>query len=104
MFSATLTEERTSEVVIRLEGELDLATTPDLAAVVGGALASGASRIVLDAARLEFADSTGLAGIARLSKQASDQGSALVLCNCNELTAKVLALTGLDTLVEVLAG
>jgi anti-anti-sigma factor len=102
MFSAILTD-RSPEVVIRLEGDLDIAATMDLTGVVACALASGARRIVLDAAGLAFADSTGLAGVARVSKQASEQGSAVVLCNCSEQTSKVLALTGLDAVVEVLA-
>ncbi len=102
MFSATLTE-CIPEVVICLEGELDIAASADLSGVVGSALVAGAPRIILDASGLAFADSTGLAGIARLSKQASEHGSAVLLCNCNELTSKVLALTGLDAVVEVLA-
>ena len=48
-------------IVVRLMGELDLSTVPELEAAVGWVLAGRRGRLVVDARDLEFADSTAIA-------------------------------------------
>ncbi len=48
-------------VVIVLDGELDIATADELSAAVADAVSSVGTRLVVDAERLRFADSTAIA-------------------------------------------
>lgn len=48
-------------VVIVLDGELDLATTGQLNAAVADAIASVSTYLIVDAERLQFADSSAIA-------------------------------------------
>jgi anti-sigma B factor antagonist len=52
-----------------LAGDLDLLTAPQLTGRVAHALDRGATEVVLDAERLEFCDSSGLAALVRLAQQ-----------------------------------
>ncbi|MEX2658912.1 MAG: STAS domain-containing protein [Acidimicrobiales bacterium] len=103
MFSATITE-RTPETVIHLEGDLDIAATPHLVGVVQGAMNAGYRRISLDLEDVSFVDSTGLACVARLTRRASELDIDLVLRHPNDLAARVLEVTGLDTVIDIRTG
>ena len=75
--------ERTgTTAIVRLVGELDLATAPELTDVLHG-LEPGCQRIILDLTGLEFIDSTGL----RLE---------FVITGAAGAVLRVLRLTGLD--------
>ena len=102
MFQATITD-RLPRTVITLEGELDLASTPQLVAIVRGVMDAGSAEIVLDMAELSFIDSTGLSGVAKLADQARSSGASLELRSPSALTAQVLEVTGLDRVITVCA-
>ncbi len=102
MFQATITD-RLPRTIIALEGELDLASTPQLLAIVSGVMAAGSGEIVLDMAELTFIDSTGFSGVATLAEQARSSGASLELRSPSELTAQVLEVTGLDRVITVRA-
>ena len=102
MFQATITD-RLPRTIILLQGELDIASTPQLLAIVRGVLDAGSEEIVLDMAALSFIDSTGLSGIATLADQARSSGASLELRSPSELTAQVLEVTGLDRVITVCA-
>ena len=61
---------------IRLEGELDLASVPELAAAIKRPIVD-ASEIILDVEELSFIDSAGLRGI--LDRQASCMRAGIAL-------------------------
>ena len=61
-------------VVLRLDGELDLAGVPLLEEAVANALLDGVAAIVLDLRGLEFVDSTGLRAILAQDKRSADSG------------------------------
>lgn len=102
MFQATIIE-RLPRTIISIEGELDIASTPQLLAIVGGVLDAGSTSIVLDMVDLTFIDSTGLSCVASLADQARSSGAALEVRSPSELTAQVLAVTGLDRVIPVCA-
>ena len=56
-----LSEDRDGAPLVKLEGELDMATAPELEAVVGPIIAGKPPRLVVNAAGLEFADSSAIA-------------------------------------------
>jgi len=56
-------ESRPGTLVLRLEGELDLASAPDFRTATREAGAADVDRVVLDLRELEFCDSSGLHAI-----------------------------------------
>lgn len=88
-------------VLVRLEGELDLATAPTLERVVNLAVDSGAPTVVLDLSALTFVDSTGIHVLIAAQRRALKQGFALVLRSPTQQVRKILRLTGLDQVMVI---
>jgi stage II sporulation protein AA (anti-sigma F factor antagonist) len=104
MSTATLSAtiiERSPATLIHLDGDLDAATTRDLARVVEGALNAGVRHLVLDLSSLEFVDSTGLDIILRLHCKAEQVGADLIVCNPSPTTSKLIELTHSGTVLNI---
>jgi anti-anti-sigma factor len=81
--------------VVHVAGELDLATTPRLSAVLE-ALEQPCDRVVLDLSALAFIDSTGLRLTVAEYQRATRDGFDLVVAGADGHVLDVLRLTGLD--------
>ncbi len=88
-------------IVLRLEGELDTATARELRTAVATAMATDATAVVLDLARLSFIDSTGIAVFLAACHQAESHGRSFTLRHPSRMVLKVLHLTGVDRLLDV---
>ena len=86
------TSECNGRAVVTLSGELDVA---DAASVVAALAATVAHQreIIIDLAGLEFIDSSGLAALARVRKQARRAGGDVLLAAPQHQVLRVLALT-----------
>ena len=84
--------------VVRVVGELDLATAPQLRELLVALVAGGSRHVTLDLADLAFIDSTGLkvfvAGLERLR----DCGGDLALRSPSPAALRVFEITGLTTM------
>jgi anti-sigma B factor antagonist len=95
----TITENVCTMSVI---GEVDAATAPKMTEI--GTLSlhqSLADRLVIDLAACTFMDSTGIGAIIQLRNTATGLSKDVVLSNVSERVARVLAITGLDTVLTV---
>ena len=81
--------------IVRLAGELDIATAPELTEVLHG-LEPSCNRVILDLTGLEFIDSTGLRLAVTEHGRASMDGFEFVITGAAGAVLKVLRLTGLD--------
>jgi stage II sporulation protein AA (anti-sigma F factor antagonist) len=88
-------EHAGTTAIVRLAGELDLATVPELTEVLH-ALDGGCERVILDLTALEFIDSTGLRLAVTEHGRASADGFEFVIAGAAGAVLKVLRLTGLD--------
>ncbi len=69
------------QVVLRIEGELDVATVPVLASAVTAQLQTPPHSLFLDLSDTTFMDSTGARELARSARAAASCGTALrVIC------------------------
>jgi anti-sigma B factor antagonist len=94
------TGERT---VITVRGELDLATAPQLEEALLPPLDGGAS-VALDLRDLEFMDSTGVRVIVAAHLSSQEHHGALTVCAVPDgPVARVLEISGLDTVLDVVA-
>lgn len=82
-------------IVVGLEGELDLATGPQLDTFIE-ALEMRPERLVLDLSGLEFCDAAGLKALLAVERKLAVHGVDLILGNPQRMVARVLALTGLN--------
>lgn len=82
--------------VLALEGELDLATVPDLTARLCELHDDQPERIVLDLRALSFMDSTGLAAIIDANLHSRRDGRRLELICDGGQAGRLLQLTGVD--------
>jgi anti-sigma B factor antagonist len=92
-------DDSPARVVIRLAGEIDLATVPQLRQVLD-AHARSRQTMVLDLREIEFVDSMGLAALVRARHRAIARGAKLELVAPPESVYKVFTLTRLDQLFE----
>ena len=86
-------------VRVSLEGELDVASAPELLDALDE-LRSKDTWFELDLRKLQFMDSTGLRAVIRVSKQVSDEGRTMRVIRGPELVQRVFEITGADAMVE----
>ena len=77
-------------------GEVDLLGAPELREALLGALAAGATRIVVDMTSTRFIDSTTLGVILGASKRLRPGGGELVLVIDNPSIRRIFEITLLD--------
>ncbi|MBA9001564.1 STAS domain-containing protein [Thermomonospora cellulosilytica] len=88
--------ERDGWTVVRITGELDLATAPRLEEhVTGLTLTRPTLRLVLDMTELQFCDSTGLGTLVALHRRLDSGGGRLVLVGLHGQPLHLLTRTGL---------
>jgi anti-sigma B factor antagonist len=84
---------------LRVDGELDLATAPVLAA-----LPDGGGDVVVDVSRIRFVDSTGLSVLVQAHHAARSAGRRLVLVAPSLRVRRLLQITGLDDVMTIVDG
>ena len=98
----TLSHKQTDgDAVIALDGELDLASAPDLAQLAGELVRNGAGNIIVDAQRLSFCDSSGLRILVSIANELRPTGGRVAIVNPQPVVLRVLELTGLDRTVMI---
>jgi anti-sigma B factor antagonist len=96
----TVVREDGPEVsVLTLEGELDLSTAPRLSDRIDEVVGDGRFRILVDLAAVTFCDSTGMSAFVRGHYLCADGGGWLRLVGARGTVARVLQISGLDTLL-----
>jgi len=89
---------------LRVTGDLDLETAPQVLAAIEPHLAGGTEPLVLDLSRLTFIDSSGLSALIRVHQRTTDAGRGLAIVPPAPPVAKVLEITGLDEVLPLRPG
>ena len=98
------TREEGDWTIVEVAGQLDVATAPEFRQVLVEAQYGGASQVLVDVAGVEFVDSMGLGVLIGAHKRArSHEGASLVIARPSERMRHLLELTGLDTVLTVVA-
>jgi len=87
--------------LIRVVGEVDANTAPELRDAAIGLLKDGVHSLVIDCERVSFMDSAGLTALIDAHTLASDQRGALVVRRPTELVNRLLRITGLDAELRI---
>ena len=90
-----------SIVVLSLVGELDAASVSDLRAHFDDLSSRDAADVVIDVARLEFIDSSGLNALAVGARTTKSNGGSLVVAGPSEHLKQVFEIVDLGSELEV---
>lgn len=89
------------EYEVRLLGELDMSTAPQLREELLRLTAAGATMVTIDLSELAFVDSTGLSVLITGLKRLREQGGELALRSPTPGTRRVLEITGLTEVFPI---
>jgi len=95
-------EQRENNVIIlKLEGELDVYTSPKLKEKIVTSIKSGIPFVVLDLKGLSYVDSTGLGVMAAGLKRLRENDGNMVLVSPQKIVQKILEITNMDTSLKI---
>lgn len=86
---------------VRLRGELDMSTAPQLRDELQRLSAEGAPQVTVDLSGLAFVDSTGLSVLITALKRFRQQGGDMALRSPTPGTRRVLEITGLTEVFAI---
>lgn len=84
-----------SVCVVRIHGDIDIATTPDVRDAVESAVHRGCTNVVLDLAHVSYADSAAMGLIVWIDRLLEPRSGRVVLAGASRNVARVLELSGL---------
>lgn len=90
-----------TQVVLGVRGEVDLATAPELGALVDAVIGQGYQSVVLDMAELTFMDASGLRVIAGGVSRLRPSGGEVVLRSPPPFVQRILDITRLTEVVRL---
>jgi anti-anti-sigma factor len=88
-------------VLLKLEGELDIAAAPALRGQVDAARAEGRAPVVLDLEQVTFVDSAALRELLEADERLRADGTELILAAPRPVLARLLELTRTSDMVTV---
>ena len=88
-------------LIVRVAGELDVATAPLLREHIIGQLGLGQTKMVIDMSRVPFVDSTGLSGLIVAHHEAKARGGSVRLACAHRSVLRVFEITRMDRLFEL---
>ncbi len=87
--------------MVVLDGEVDMASAPQLEHVLGEQLAAGAQQVMVDLRQVSFMDSTGLTALFRAHEALAAAGSAMVVVCGPGPVRRVLDVSGVGGVVPI---
>ena len=97
-------EEKQNEVhIFKLDGRLDSNTSPIFEEQVAGAIAKGATQMIIDFEGLEYLSSAGLRVILKTTKDLKRLEGKLVLCSMADYVKEVFEISGFDSFLPITA-
>lgn len=97
----TQVEEKGDVVVIRLEGRLDAASSPQLEKQINSIIETGHFKIVLSFASCDYLSSSGMRLMLSVLKKLKNLEGKLVACNMNDDVMDVIKMTGFQQVLEI---
>jgi anti-sigma B factor antagonist len=83
--------------VVRLDGDLDVASSGLLVQHLSGLPSQGCTQIVIDLTRLVFCDATGLGAFIRVGRLAAARGGWLRIAGAQPHMTRIMSIAGLTS-------
>lgn len=101
---AISTDAAEKAVVVRIEGDLDVYTAPQMKYVLREAFESRAELVVLDLCLVHFIDSTALGVLASALEEGQSSRTELRLVMDDPYLLKIFRITGFDGVFAIYSG
>jgi len=96
----TATRERPGTTIVDVAGDIDMGTSPELRRTLLNSL-KAAPRLVVNLRDVRYVDSSGIASLVEVLKEARNTQKRLVLFGLNRAVHEVLQLTRLTKIFEI---
>ena len=97
----TQVEEKGDVVVVRVEGRLDAASSPQLEKKINAIIDSGHFKLLLDFANVEYLSSAGMRLMLSVSKRLKSLEGKVVACALNDEVLDVIKMAGFHQVLEL---
>ena len=94
-------EEHGQDLVLAVEGSVDIASSPELRGELRVAVEARRPRIVIDMTGVSFVDSSGLATLIEALQGTKGYGGKLALCCLSTTVLGVFELANLDSIFAI---
>lgn len=94
-------EEKGDVVVVRIQGRLDAASSPQLEKKVNAIIDSGHFKIILNFAGVEYLSSAGMRLMLSVSKKLKHLEGKVVACSINDDVMEVVKMAGFHQVLEL---
>ncbi|NOZ57296.1 MAG: STAS domain-containing protein [Calditrichaeota bacterium] len=95
-------EHRSNVAVVKVAGEVDLYSSPELRKAILSQAEKRPSRLVVDLSGVQYMDSSGVATLVEGLQKLEQNGGELVLCGLGDMVQEVFKLTRLDSVFQIL--
>jgi anti-sigma B factor antagonist len=100
-FRVDLLRPSESVAVVDVEGEVDIYSAPQFKEVLLRGIEEGASRIIVDLAKVTFIDSTALGVLVSGAKRVRPQNGTLDIVCADDNITRIFEITGLDRIFGI---
>jgi anti-sigma B factor antagonist len=87
--------------VIKVAGEVDVYTCPDLKTTIYEAISAGATDLVIDMTDVSYMDSSGFGTLLGATRRVKPAGGSVALACCSEAIDRMLRITSLDSVFAI---
>ena len=95
------TQKSPQSSIIKVEGEVDLYTSPKLRSEILNAVLAAEAEVLIDLSEVEYMDSSGVATLVEGFKGARENAKTFKLIAPSQAVMKVLELAKLDSIFEI---
>ena len=87
--------------MVSIRGEIDIYSIEKFRDTIEEKTKTQASEIILDCSELSYMDSTGMGVLIELRNKTKELGQKIIMMNPRPNIRKLLALTGVDKIIEI---
>jgi len=99
---AVKVDTKSGLVVCRIDGEIDINSSPDIKKAFDKLISKKTPKIVINLSRVSYVDSSGLATLVEILKNMRTYGGRMRITNLSSKVRSLFEITKLDRLFEIL--
>lgn len=97
----THVEENGDIIVVRVEGRLDAASSPQLEKQINSIIESGHFKLILNFAGVDYLSSAGMRLMLSVTKKLKNVEGKMVACSLNDEVMEVIKMAGFNQVLEI---
>jgi len=90
------------QAVVTIKGEVDIYSVDQFRKSIEKSINQKTSKIILDCTDLSYIDSTGMGVLIEMRNKTMEMGQKIVMKNPKPNIKKLLSLTGVDKIIEII--